>query len=174
MTSVVQLVAVALLAVLGAGWDLARRRVPNVLTFGAAAAGIVYFAATDGTSGLTSSLGGCAIGFGLSVPLFAVGALGAGDVKFLAAFGAWLGPAGALAAALWAAILGGAMAVLVAAAHGYLGRALRNVGTILNLWLVTGPRRIEGLTLDDAPGPRLAYAVPIAAGAVVALFWRHL
>jgi hypothetical protein len=103
VTSVVQLVAVALLAVLGAGWDLARRRVPNFLTFGAAAAGIVYFAATDGTSGLTSSLGGCAIGFGLSVPLFAVGALGAGDVKFLAAFGAWLGPAGALAAALWAA-----------------------------------------------------------------------
>jgi prepilin peptidase CpaA len=174
VTSVVQPVAVALLAVLGAGWDLARRRVPNFLTFGAAATAIAYFAAANGTSGLTSSLLGCAIGLGLSVPLFAVGALGAGDVKFLAAFGAWLGPAGVLVAALSAGILGGAMAVSVAVAHGYLGRALRNVATILNIWRVTGPRRIEGLTLDDAPGPRLAYAVPIAAGAVVALFWRHL
>jgi prepilin peptidase CpaA len=174
VTSVVQPVAVALLAVLGAGWDLAQRRVPNVLTFGAAAVAVVYFAASDGTPGLTRSLLGWAIGFGLSVPLFAVGALGAGDVKFLAAFGAWLGPEGVLVAALSAAILGGVMALLVAAAHGYLGRALRNVAKILNVWRVTGPRRVEGLTLDDAPGPRLAYAVPIAAGAVVALFWRHL
>lgn len=169
-----QPVVVSLLAVIGAGWDLVERRVPNVFTFGAAVFGFVYFAVVNGVEGLTTSLLGWAAGLALFLPLFAVGALGAGDVKLLAAFGAWLGPAGVLVAALWASILGGVMAVVVAAVNGYLGRAVRNVGTILNVWRVTGPRRIEGLTLDDAPGRRLAYAVPIAAGAVVALLWRHL
>ena len=173
MTTLVPPCVVSLLAVIGAGWDLAERRVPNAFTFGAAVFAFVYFAVVKGAGGLATSLLGWAAGLALFLPLFAVGALGAGDVKLLAAFGAWLGPAGVLVAALCASILGGVMAVAVAAVNGNLGRALRNVGTILNMWRVMGPRRIEGLTLDDAPGPRLAYAVPIAAGAVVALFWRH-
>ena len=57
---------------------------------------------------------------------------------------------------------------------GYLRQALRNLFAILNVWRVLGPCRVAGLTLDDATGPRLAYAVPIAAGAVLALFRGHL
>jgi prepilin peptidase CpaA len=173
VTIVVQQCVVGLLAVAGAGWDVAERRVPNAFTLGAALLGFVYFTVVNGTHGLLTSLLGWAVGLAIFLPLFAVGALGAGDVKFLAAFGAWLGPAGVLIAALWASMLGGVMAVVVAVFNGYFRRAMRNVGTILNTWRVAGPQRIAGLTLDDAPGPRLAYAVPIAAGALVALVWRH-
>ena len=166
--------AVTLLALAGAGWDLSTRRVPNVLTIGAAGVAFIYFAAVGGAAGVAWSVLGCASGLALFFPLFAVGALGAGDVKLLAAFGAWLGPSGALRSALWGAMLGGVMALAVAAIKGYLPQALRNLYTILGAWRVAGPCRVEGLTLDDAPGPRLAYAVPIAAGAVLALFLRHL
>jgi prepilin peptidase CpaA len=165
---------VTVLALAGAGWDLSTRRVPNVFTFGAAALAFVYFAVVGGTAGATWSALGWATGLALFLPLFAVGALGAGDVKLLAAFGAWLGPSGALWSSLWAAMLGAAMALVVAAFNGYLSQALRNVFAILNVWRVLGPCRVAGLTLDDATGPRLAYAVPIAAGAMLALFLRHL
>jgi prepilin peptidase CpaA len=164
---------VTALALVGAGWDLSTRRVPNAFTFGGAALGFVYFAVFGGTAGATWSVLGWATGLALFFPLFAVGALGAGDVKLLAAFGAWLGPSGALWSALGAAMLGGVMALAVAAFKGYLSQALRNLYTILCVWRVAGPRRVEGLTLDDAPGPRLAYAVPIAAGAMLALWLRQ-
>src|SRR6266851_5227366 len=174
MGTSMQSFVVTVLAIGGAGWDLSTRRVPNVLTFGAAAVAVVYFAVAGGTAGATWSALGWATGLALFLPLFAVGALGAGDVKLLAAFGAWLGPAGALWSALLAAILGGVMALGVAAVNGYLTQAFRNLYLILGVWRAAGPRPVEGLTLDDAPGPRLAGALPIAAGALLALLLRHL
>ena len=46
-------------------------------------------------------------------PLFALGGMGGGDVKLLAAIGTWLGPFGALQATLWASITGGVLAIVV-------------------------------------------------------------
>jgi prepilin peptidase CpaA len=106
----------------------------------------------------------------LFLPLFALGGMGAGDVKLLAAFGAWLGPMGALWTALWASLAGGVFALVVAAWRGYLADALRNVVVIVGVWRAAGPSQVPGLTLADAGGPRLAYAVPIGVGAVVALW----
>jgi len=170
--SAARVIAVGVLAMAGVGWDLAERRVPNVLTMSGAVLGLAWAGLTQGGSGLAWSVAGCAVGLALFLPLFLVGGLGAGDVKLLAAFGAWLGPGGVVWAALWASILGGVMALVVAAWRGYLGRALRNVGAIIGVWWTVGPGRIQGLTLDEAPGPRLAYALPIAAGALLAMWLK--
>src|SRR5262249_48813434 len=118
---------VAGLAAAAVGWDLATRRVPNVLTFGAAGLAFAVSAAQAGLGGLAWSVLGWLAGVGLFLPLFAIGGLGAGDVKLLAAFGACLGPRGAFFAAIWAALTGGVLAVIVAASKGYLGRALGNL-----------------------------------------------
>jgi hypothetical protein len=82
----------------------------------------------------------------------------------------WLGPWGVVLAAFWAAIAGGVLAVAVSAQHGYLGRAARNLWTMAAVWRATGIAPVAGLTLAEARAPRLAYAVPIAIGAVVALW----
>jgi prepilin peptidase CpaA len=97
--------------------------------------------------------------------------MGAGDVKLLAAFGAWLGPIAVLWAALWASLVGGVFAVVVAAWNGYLSEAIRNVTTLVGVWRVVGPSAMPAMTLTDASGPRLAYALPIGIGAVVALWF---
>jgi prepilin peptidase CpaA len=167
---VLQWVAVSALAVMAVGWDLRTRRVPNVLTVGAAVAASVCALAGVGADSLSASMLGWLTGLALFFPLFAVGGLGAGDVKLLAAFGAWLGPEGAFHAALWAALLGGAVAVVVGVARGYLWRALQNLGVALAVWRAIGPSTVPGLTLRDSEGPRLAYAFPIAAGALAALW----
>jgi prepilin peptidase CpaA len=151
-------------------WDVKTRRIPNVVTLGAAAAGLVYAIVEGGGSGAAWSLAGWTVGLVAFLPLFALGGLGGGDVKLLAAFGTWLGPVGALWAALAAALVGGAGALAIGTVSGYIGQALRNVLGALHFWAAFGPRPVPGLTLDDAPGPRLAYAIPIAIGALVS-FW---
>ena len=166
----VRILVVVALGVAGAAWDLSTRRVPNTLTFGASGLALLVSAMHGGGAGLLSSALGCITGLALFFPLFAVGGMGAGDVKLLAAFGAWLGPMGAVWAAIWAAMIGGGMAVAMAASRGYLRQAFWNVSLLIGVWRTAGVGPVPGLTLADAPGPRLAYAVPIAVGAMVALW----
>jgi prepilin peptidase CpaA len=144
--------------------DLRSRRIPNVLTFGAALAGAAFALASAGLSGMALSVSGWVVGLALFLPLFLLGGMGAGDVKLLGAIGAWVGPAAVVWVALYGAIAGGLIAVVLALLHGYLRVLLRNVGLLLIHWRVNGVRPLTALTLQGGQGPRLAYAVPIAVG----------
>ena len=152
--------------------DLRSRRIPNVLTFGAAGAALVYGAVTGGWTGLGNAALGWLIGALAFIVPFALGGLGGGDVKLLAAIGAWLGPAGAIWVALYAGVAGGVMAIGVALATGYLRRAVSNVSLLLMHWRVWGLRPLAEVSLDGSEGPRLAYALPILAGLVTTLWMR--
>ena len=167
-----QIAAVLLIAVLAVASDIRTRRIPNVLTLGGALAALVYMGATSGLSGLGAAAAGWLIGAALFFPFFALRGMGAGDVKLLAALGAWLGPNDAVWLAIFAAIAGGVFGIVVAMAGGYFRTAFRNLWVILTHWRVAGIQPVPGLTLTDSKAPRLAYALPIAAGLVVTL-WRH-
>jgi prepilin peptidase CpaA len=166
--------AAVVVALIACVTDVRSRRIPNVLTFGAAAGALGFGLAGGGFAGLGWAAAGWAVGAVLFFPLFALGGLGAGDVKLLAALGAWLGPGLALWVALSAAIAGGPLAVAVALSRGYAGQALGNLWGLLTYWRVSGVRPHPGLTLESAPSttPRLPYALPIAAGLMVTL-WLH-
>ncbi len=101
--------ALSLAAVLGliaAEEDLRRRAVPNWLTAAGAAGGLVCSAAS-GWHGLGMAVAGMIAGFLILLPFHWLRAMGGGDVKLLAAFGALLGPSGILLAAVFAAVFGG-------------------------------------------------------------------
>jgi len=168
---VVRLCALGLVG-LAAVTDLRSRRIPNVLTFGGAAVALVYHVVTNGLHGITYSAGGWAVGVGLFLPMFLLKGMGAGDVKLLGAVGAWLGAIGAVWAALFSVFAGGVLAIVVALAHGYLRQALVNVWGMLGFWRTTGVRPLTGLTLDDAVGPRLPYALAIAAGTAASVLLK--
>lgn len=152
--------------------DLRHRRIPNSLTLSAAVVAVGFHAATDGLSGAGMSIAGWAAGVALFFPLFALGGMGAGDVKLLAALGAWLGPQRALWTALYGSIAGGGIALALALGHGYLRSAMTNIGMLLLYWRVGGVRPHPELALDRAGTPRMAFAVPIAAGAALAIWLR--
>jgi prepilin peptidase CpaA len=166
-TSSVVALAIAFTAV---AFDVRTRRIPNLLTFGAAAAALVYGFAGRGLEGLGASALGWVVGAVLFFPIFALRGMGAGDVKLLAALGAWLGPVEALWLAIFASIAGGVVALGVSLAHGYVGQAFSNVWLMLMHWRVAGPRPVPGFTLRDARAPRLAFAIPIAIGVVCTLW----
>lgn len=161
--------AVALIAVL---FDLRTRRIPNSLTFGAAGLAVCYSFATVGWSGLVHSVAGWLTALALFGPFFALGGLGAGDVKLAAAIGAWLGPFDALWMSLYSMIAGGVLGVVVALATGYFRKAIDNVRMLLMHWRIMGIRPLPEMTLAHGRGPRLPYAVPIATGALLVTLWR--
>jgi prepilin peptidase CpaA len=168
----IRTVAVLVCAALAVVSDVRTRRIPNVLTFGAAAAAIGFTALESGLSGTLTPLFAWLVGAALFFPIFALGGMGAGDVKLLAALAAWLGPVDAVYLAFFAAITGGVIGVGVAVLHGYARQALANIWLMLMHWRVVGPQPVPGLTLRDGRAPRLAYAIPIAVGALCTL-WRH-
>src|SRR5262245_40829808 len=118
--------------------DLHARRIPNVLTFSAIVAALLFHALTGGLSAAGWSVAGCLLGAALFMPMFALRGMGGGDVKLLAAVGAWLGPSQVAIVALAASVAGGVMAIVVALSHGYLRTAFRNLWMLLTHWRVMG------------------------------------
>jgi prepilin peptidase CpaA len=153
------------------GWDLGTRRIPQAVTLGGAVAALLFHAASSGWTGAMLSGSGWALGIAIFFVPFALGGLGAGDVKLLGALGAWVGPGDVIWLALYAGIAGGILAVLVSLARGYCAEALANLRLLTTHWMVNGIRPLPELTLEHSRGPRLAYAVPIFAGTMVSILW---
>ncbi len=130
-----------LLAALMASSDVATRRIPNQLTVLAAIGGLSWGLMAGGLTGLGQALVGGAVGFGLMLVFYLVGAVGAGDVKALGALGCFLAP--------WTAL---SLFVLTALAGG-----------VLALVRMIAARR----SLRPAPDQTLPYGLAIAAGAIV-------
>ncbi len=128
-------------------WDIRYRRLPNVLTFGAALAGLGSWLITGasplGASAL-SMLAGAGVALLLTVPGYLLRQLGAGDVKLLVAI----------------ALLGGASMTLASFVAGSL-----LAGAVVVAWIFLGPR----FGLPPLAGRRLPFGACLAAGLVAAL-----
>jgi prepilin peptidase CpaA len=162
--------AVIAISLIACVTDLRTRRIPNVLTLGAAIAGLVAHVVLDGASGALTAGGGWLTGLLIFLPFFALGGMGGGDVKLLAALGAWLGAYETLYLALYSAAAGGALAVVVACSRGYLRVACANILEMLRYWRESGIRPVPNFTLETPNAPRLAYALPMFFGVVVTLW----
>jgi len=138
--------------------DVRTRRIPNRIVALLALAGVVFSVAARGVEGgLVAGLTGLGAGLVLWLPLFVIGAMGAGDVKLFAAAGAWLGPERALVGALLAALVGGALGVVwLLRTHG-VARGRARFATALR------PSARRGV--DTSSSRPLPYGVAMALGA---------
>ena len=139
------------------------RRVPNALTFPAVVAGIAAHGLLPGGQGSLVAIGGALVGLAVFFPIFALGGMGGGDVKLMAALGAWVGPAPIVWTALYGAVAGGVMAVVVGASAA--ATSVRPSPTSAGCCSSGPPRAcdpVPALTLEHGKGPRLPYALPIA------------
>jgi prepilin peptidase CpaA len=167
-------VAVVLAASLVAAvTDVWKYKVHNVLTIPLMIGGVIFHSASGGWPGLVTSLAGLAFGFAVLLPFYAIGGMGAGDVKLLAAVGAWLGVQLTFRAFVASALAGGIYAlILVGLAGGTHEASLR----LRILWLRLGAfgrhlrpdDRVESAVLHDDRRSRLIpFAAMIAVGVVV-------
>jgi prepilin peptidase CpaA len=146
---------IVFVALLGAAAisDIRHLRIPNLIPV-LLVAGFVLQAVSDDMPGMTGHLLAMLIVLALLLPLFAMNALGGGDVKLLAAAALWLGMADLPLLLVWVAILGGIFAALWLPLRWLLARAL--------------PDRAQPASLR--PKAALPYGVPIG----VAAFLLHL
>ena len=165
-------IAILGLGVVAAALDATTRRIPNALTFGSTAVGVAFAAATGGVQGLGWSVAGWMVGLLLFLPLFALRAMGGGDVKLLAAFGAWLGPALVCWVAIYGAIAGGVLALVLVLGRGRLRTTIANMWAIVTHWRLSGLKPHPVVTLDNPDAVRMPYALPIALGALATLWLR--
>ncbi len=151
--------------------DLWRGLVYNWVTLPAAAMGLVLAGLRFGAPGLLSSGLGLVIGGGVFLLPFLLGAVGGGDVKLMAALGSLVGPVLVLKTALYACVLGGAVALGVMARQGGLGRNLRDLAAFFTALVTPGQRPAAPRSLGLPPIP---FAACIAVGFLWARYWDLL
>ncbi|MHC4180251.1 MAG: A24 family peptidase [Planctomycetota bacterium] len=137
--------------------DVREYRVPNILTIPLLLAGFAYYSLAGGLSGLQMSLLGAFCGFISLVLAYGIGILGAGDVKLMAAVGAWLGLGAIIAVviiAAGAAVVYSFGATLVRGVD-WTRRPWKTMGRNLTLWAF----RIAVLSKHFMPNERVETVV---------------
>jgi len=124
--------------------DTRTHRIPNILVAATLVAACAVQIGSRGVPGMEAALGGAIVGLVFLLPLHLAGAMGAGDVKFMAALGALLGPQ--------VAVLAGALTLIA--------------GSGLALATVAWQRRLSAKDQQSATASALATRVPYAAAIV--------
>jgi prepilin peptidase CpaA len=161
-----------LLAVIAGFMDLRSRRIPNWLTVSGFVVGVVLNVFFGGWSGLKASLLGFTLALALLLPFWLLRSLGAGDLKFAAALGAYFGPGRMLDVLLGSVFVAGAMALVLVIYKRRLLETIRNIGHIL-ISLVTF--RLPGfhVTLDNPDALTIPKGLALALSAVLyGILWK--
>jgi prepilin peptidase CpaA len=146
--------------------DLRTRTIPNWVTLPLPPLGIVVHGISLGFDGLWIATLGCLVCFAPAYFLFARGALGGGDVKLFAGFGALLGAREGLELQLTAFVLVALYALWVTTWRGRFGALLRSSCQASLYLLAPGRfRRPEGETYESVEMP-MGAAILIAVLAV--------
>jgi len=158
-------IAVGLYVALAAATDLRMRRIPNYLTVPTALAGLAYHTLSPTGWGLLVSLGGFAVGSALLLLPWLAGGGGMGDVKLLAALGAWLGTKALLIAFAASAFVAAGMSLAVL----LFGATQEGVSATSKTYLRAG--RSTGKSGRKRPRRALPFAVPVAISTYAVLSW---
>ncbi|MFO0841664.1 MAG: A24 family peptidase [Gemmataceae bacterium] len=151
--------------------------VPNRLTVPLLLGGLLFHAATSGLTGLAGSAWGVLVGLGVTVPFCALGGMGAGDVKLMAAVGAWLGSLLTICLFLVSCLVAAVYALVLVFVYGNAAETLRRCLS-LPYRLVTRRRGAAGLVVVESevakPDRRqrvVPFAAAMALGFTMLLLW---
>lgn len=151
-------------------FDIKFGRIPNWITLPVMTAGITYHYCSTGFQGLGLSVAGLLIGFSIFFVFYALGGMGAGDIKLMAALGALLGPKDILFTAAFTAIAGGIYAAILLLAKDNR-KALTRYKAMAKGIIMTG--HLVYIEEDERITP-LRYGAAIAVGAMTALMLRMI
>ncbi len=179
----IELVSTAALTVLVVAvsfFDLRERRIPNFLVLPAAALGLALNL-YRGWEGLGFSAQGLATGFLLLFIPYLLGAMGAGDVKFLAAIGAFVGAVNVVRVLLVTVLCYPLLAVVIVIKEGKLKITLLRFGRVLLNFLgfFLPGLKLYAMRLAARDDPQIAsattpFGVSVALGTLIALYTNFL
>ncbi len=143
--------------------DIRRRKIYNKVLFPALVLALLLNSFLYGLGGLQDAILGCLLGFFILLIPYLMGGMGAGDVKLLAVIGAIQGPMFVFATAVYMAILGGLIGLLlIVLRKGFIQRTRSFFSTILNMRYGMKAPLIDKSSLQRT----FPYGVAIVGGAV--------
>jgi prepilin peptidase CpaA len=161
-------------ALIAAVTDIWKFKVYNALTLPLLASGILYH---GWYANLGNSLLGVLFGFGALIALHVIGGMGAGDVKLMAALGAWLGMPLTFYVFVASSLAAGAYATGLVVWTGRVGETVVNLH-ILWLRLASVGRylgsddRVESeVRRSDRRHRIIPFGAMVAIGIVITLLW---
>jgi prepilin peptidase CpaA len=171
--------AVSVFAIVAAYIDGKELRVPNKITLPMIVAGWVWSSIAYGMAGqgwyygLMWSFAGTAVGLATLLPAYSVGGMGAGDVKMMAAIGAWVHPTITFYAFCVSAIVGAILAVIMVVAAGEGKKHYNQFWYILNeIMTIKNPETLAEIATERKSSMRLLpYGIPLAIGTVLFFAW---
>lgn len=157
-----------LLVTIAAVYDIQFRRIPNSLVLTGLVLSLIIQVTFNEFYGFKAWGYGMLTGLALFLPLYALHAMGAGDVKLVAMVGSFLDAGSAIGVVLTTLLVGGVLSIVVALRNGVLRQAISNIHTQLTLTMF---KRLSGgnAQLEQLPSSagNLPYAVAIAIGTLI-------
>ena len=126
--------------------------------------------------GLMWSFAGTAVGIATLLPAYAVGGMGAGDVKMMAAIGAWVHCTITFYAFCVSAIVGAILAIIMVVAAGEGRKHYDQFFLILSEFMtIRDPEALAEIATERKSSMRLLpYGIPLAIGTVLYFAWSGL
>ncbi|MCA9248293.1 MAG: prepilin peptidase [Planctomycetales bacterium] len=175
----IPLVIVLLAAVIAAVTDVWKFRVYNALTIPLFLSGLLFHLVNSGWSGLGGSLAGAAFGFFVLIFPYALGLMGAGDVKLLAGVGAWMGLIATAQIFAVSSLVAGVYAIALILIRGELADSWRTTKSILLTFAMLGSKSgkedlVSSLAVDKQRRLRvIPFGAMVPFGVVGAGCWIH-
>lgn len=168
--------------VLAAVIDGFELKVPNWVTFPLAISGWMYSTTLASQWGLTwyqglgYSLLGTAVGIGLLLPAYAIGGMGAGDVKLLGGVGAWIHATHTFYAFVVSAMVGAILAVIMVLVRRAWKKHVDQFWMIFfEILTVRDPNQLSAMAAERKPSMLLLpYGIPLAIGTIAYFAWAGL
>lgn len=170
---------VTITLVVAAVIDGLQLKVPNWLTFPMIVSGWVYsigFSGLPWYEGLMYSMAGTVVGLLLLLPAYAIGGMGAGDVKLMAGIGAWVWVEVTMYSFAVSAVVGGVIAVcMVLISKSWQ----KHHGQFWMIWneilTVKDPDQLAAIATERKPSMMLLpYGIPMAIGTIAYFAWSGM
>jgi prepilin peptidase CpaA len=175
-TLLLPITVVLVAALVAAATDVWKFRVYNVLTLPLLFSGLIYHAVWG--AGLVDSLLGVLCGSGLLLVFYLMGGMGAGDVKLMAAVGAWLGMPGTFYVFVASCLVAALYALVLIVANGRVRETWVNLQIIWHRVAAVGrhlggeENRIESeVNRSDRRLRIIPFAAMVAVGVLAVLVW---
>jgi prepilin peptidase CpaA len=167
---------VSAVLVVAAVIDGLQLKVPNWLTYPLVISGWIYSTTCFGLEGLGWSLLGTALGLALLLPAYAIGGMGAGDVKLLAGVGAWVYCTHTLLAFGISAVIGGLMAIVMVCWSGKWRKHLAQFQVIAGeIMTIRDPEKLSAIAAERKSSMMLLpYGIPITIGTILYFAWNGM
>jgi prepilin peptidase CpaA len=173
-SNAVPIIVVLTAAIVAAVTDIWKFKVYNALTLPLLAAGLLYHGLR---LEITDSLMGILFGFAALVPLYIIGGMGAGDVKLMAAIGAWLGLQLTFYVFIASSLAAGIYAIMLMVATGKVGETIVNLHILwlrlasIGRYLASDDRVEAEVKRTDRRRRIIPFAAMVAIGIIATLVW---